>query len=391
MAGGTPIPTPFAQRAQRLRRGFLPMIVWLAAVALFVVVAHRRGRAIECVGWAQADSHTVASTVTGRIETIAVGPLQFVTEGEVVVLLDDRALHAEILQAQAAVKRLQSELASQRARALGNFELEEADWQTDLRRFQAEEETYRLENLRLRTQQEVDGVERQRLELQLGRYSELVQANALSAESHDNAQWLLRTVERRIEENQKLLAQTQQALEEAESRRTAFEARRPDPPEQTTLIQPFELAIEEQERRVDVLTLERRGLTLRSPISGQVTGVLHTDGNVVRAGEPILVVTGEQVDRVVAYIRPDQSQSVEPEMTVQLRSAGQRFRTMTAGVSEVGASIERLPERLWRTAGRPEFGRPFTVNLRPGMSLLPGEPIRIRLLDATSGGAGPDS
>jgi multidrug efflux pump subunit AcrA (membrane-fusion protein) len=125
------------------------------------------------------------------------------------------------------------------------------------------------------------------------------------------------------------------------------------------------------------LELLRQNLVLHAPVSGQVTQILCRPGQAVVSGEPVVMVTAPLAQEVVAYVNEEAFGQIKPNMPVLLAPMANPTQTGRSAVVRIGPAVEQMPQRLWRSAQAPEFGRPVMIAVQPGMGIIPGESIRV--------------
>jgi multidrug resistance efflux pump len=191
----------------------------------------------------------------------------------------------------------------------------------------------------------------------------------------DNTRLQRDAVASRIEENLKMLHEAEQQHRITISRRQAYE--KDFSMERDPLLEPLRGAVLAQERRMEEIDLQRRALTLRSPVAGRISQVLARTGQYVLAGEPVVFVEEETASEIVVYA---------PEVAAKLVAEGALIRAMRRGspgvvsesmVTRVGAAIEMTPQRLWRDPAVPEYGLPFVIAAAPQLRLTPGELVTV--------------
>ena len=123
----------------------------------------------------------------------------------------------------------------------------------------------------------------------------------------------------------------------------------------------------------------QKPLSLRAPIDGTVSTVLHHADERVAAGATIAMIVPVRSDRIVAYVR--QPISIRPkvgdEVTVWTRGISRK--SGKAAILTVGSQLENVPALLL-PPGRPaaEVGLPITISLPAELELIPGETLDIR-------------
>lgn len=375
-----------------LRRQVLPVMIWLATVGFVVGLFFRRSERFEVLGIAQAQTIQIAATVPGRLRIVTVGLFEKVTEGQVLAVLDDEVLQAELATASAEVQRLMAELVATEDRLSAEAAQRETDWVADSRRFSADVENTRLQILELKTVIETDRIILQDLALEVKIARELIAEEAIAPYELQKAQAQYDSLAKKIEENAHVLAQAETDLKQAEQRRHEFTRRQPVHPSVDSALELIRQAITVQERQVEQLLTQLTALVLKSPLDGVVSQIpqrpgqgvarrfMRRTGETVLAGEPILAVAAASSSEVIAYIPEDQVGGVREGMKVELVKTSELEQIAPSRVSYIGPVTEEMPVRLWRNPNLPQWGRPFLVKVPQQMELTPGELVGIRRL-----------
>jgi multidrug resistance efflux pump len=360
--------------------GALNFGIWLAAAAAVVAILGTRAARVEYVGIARAVEHEISSPTPGTLARVLVDLYQEVEQGDLVAVLDDAEVAAELEVAAAELRTLESQLADAGSGVVAGTAV---DWQSERRRFEVDVEERRLEELRLKVEIESDRVEKQRLELKLARLQPLRDSGAIALDDYDDARFALQKVATRLDENLLLLARTREELDAALRRRDAFVGRSKGSEEGSGsgYLAAVRAAIDAQAARVAAAHARRAALTLTAPVSGTVTLIGGRAGQAVVAGEPIVVVARPSEGDVVAWLPERDGRHLEVGQRVWLRSANRDVALSESYILRVAPTVAMLPERLWQRRDMPEYGRAVMVASVEGLSLLPGETVRIRFVD----------
>ncbi len=378
------------------RRHLFSVLVWTGTVAGVVGLFFYRSQRFEVLGLAQGQVHEVAATCDGQLKIVSVQLFDRVSKGQIVAMLDDELLNAQITTISAEIERLMAELISTQDLLLAEAANRQTGWVVDSRRFSIDVEGAKLRILELRTLLETDRVMLEDLAVEVKIAQELLETHAIAPYELQKAEAVYNTLAKKIEENQHLLAQTESDLEQAQQRRYEFARHQPAHPFVNSALEPIRKAINVQEKLIDELLAERKALTIRSPIDGVVVqiqlrrnqavlrrpgeGVLRRPGEAVLAGEPILVVAEATPREIIAYASEDQVNQIREGMMVELIKDRKPAQIAQSQVTYVGPVVEQMPLRLWRNPNIPEWGRPFLVKVPPQMKLTPGELVGIRRL-----------
>ena len=375
-----------------LRRQVLPVMIWLATIGFVVGLFFRRSERFEVLGIAQAQTIQIAPTVPGRLRIVTVGLFEKVTEGQVLAVLDDEVLQAELATALAEVQRLMAELVATQDTLVAEAANQEAARIADSRRFSVDVENARLQILELKTLLETDRIMLQDLELEVKIVQQLLDEDAIAPYELQKAQVLYDALAKKVEENQHLLRQAQEDLKQSEQRRSEFVRCQVVHPSVDSALELIRQAITVQERNVEHLLAQISQLVLKTPFDGVVSQIpqrpgqgvarrfMRRTGEMVLAGEPILAVAAASSSEVIAYIPEDQVGGVREGMKVELVKTSEPEQIAPSRVSYIGPVTEEMPVRLWRNPNFPQWGRPFLVKVPQQMELTPGELVGIRRL-----------
>ena len=199
---------------------------------------------------------------------------------------------------------------------------------------------------------------------------------------------------KKIQENQRLLEQTETGLNQAQQRRDEFAQRQPQYLSTDDTLEVLRRAIKVQELRVGELLARREPLVLKAPIDGVVSQILRRpvrrtgegvvrqmirrSGEIVATGEPILTISDKEPSEIISYISEEQLAWVRAEMTVQLVKETEPPQIASSKVTYLGPIMEVMPQRLWLVPDMPQWGRPILIEIPLGMKLLPGEIVGIK-------------
>jgi len=373
-ANDLPIETPPAQRREDFRRKTLPLAVWCVCATVAVGMLFLRAQRVEYIGLASAPSYEISSRAAATLSSVAVALYDRVGAGEVVAVLDDTQVKTVIETARANVKRLSAELDAAKA-GLGGA-AGAGGMATDLRRFAVDEDRQRLDALAIKVTLEGDRVELERQKLDVRRAETLKAAGLLSDADFDDARLLLVQVQRRNEENERLLHETEEAMRRTQARRLGFEHGGESAGEEPAALRPLREGINVEIQRLKEVEAQREALVLRSPVVGRVSRILAARGQSVVAGEPILLIEEEAVREIVAYLREGDVRPVAPNSKVRVTSV-RSGRVADSIVTGVGPGLEALPPRFWRNAQVAEYGLGITIAASPLMALTPGELVSV--------------
>jgi len=358
----------------------LPILIWCVAIAGIVVLFKQRAQRFEVVGIAQSHTTQIASTQTGRLKSVSVELFDTVSRNQTVAILDDSLLKAEITTAKAEIERLDAELNA----AQDVFEAQQIDLQNDLvaahRRYTLDIENYRLRKLELIATIEPDKINIEKLKLAgkmfvMGGNLELSDLATLELKQ---IELQIEELDKRIKENQTILAQAQDNLDMAQQRLEDFINEQPELPSIDSSLEIITQQINVQEKRIDQLSIQLASLVLRSPFDGMVSQINSREGETVLPGAPLMAIAETSPSMVIAYTIENSTENIEEDMKVELIITGPQQQIADSQVVQVGPTVEIMPARLWRNPNIPQWGRPFLMKVPPAMKLTPGQLVGIR-------------
>ena len=375
------IHTPLSRRIQTLRRGVAPVLVWVVAVVVVVTLAGRSTRRIDAVGVAESRVVTVAPLVDGTLQGLSVELFDHTEADQIVGLIDDTLVRAQLVTAQAELSRLGADLEARRAELALESIQRELDDLNDQRRFVLNEEQARLAYLDRVVQQESDKVELNRLALVLGRQKRLIEQDAGDEATYDDVRLQHAALAKRIDENVEALEAARRRMDEA-GRRWADRVADRDAVDMAQILRPLHEAVTVQHGRILELTEQRKMLVLRAPLAGTVAHIFHRAGETVPSGDPVLAIAAESSRRVLAYVDERSAERVSVGAPVEVATRGYPRNVMRGQVVKVSAAIEEVPIRLRRNPLFSEWGLAILVGDIPSDALRPGQALDVRFLNS---------
>jgi len=356
----------------------LSVLVWFGAAAGVVGLFFYRSQRFEVLGFAAGEVRQIAATCTGRLKSVPVQLFETVSQGQTVAVLDDEHLQAQLATVSAEIKRLMAELIPTQEQLLAEAASSQSNWIADKRRFAIDVENARLRILELKTLIETDRLMLENLNLEVKTAEDLLEQQAVAPYELHKAQIEYNTLAKKIEENQNLLAQSEQDLKQTQRRYDDFAQHLLRHRPVDSSLEPIREAIKVQEQLIEELLVERAALVLKSPFDGVVSQIQARLGEAVLPGVPILTVAQAHPAEIIAYGSENQVSQIEEGTIVELVKNSQPAQIAQSQVSYVGPVVEQMPLRLWQNPNIPQWGRPFLVKVPPQMKLIPGELVGIR-------------
>jgi len=383
-------------RPGRLHPQIIPFIVWLAAIAGVAALFQHGWKKFEVVGLAQGEISQVCSPADGRLKAVYVQLYDNVTKGQVVAALDDELLIAQIATISATAEHLRSQLVPTQQQLAADDARRELDKVEEQRRFAVDVEKARLEILALKAQIASDRITLEDYAAEVKIAQDLLTKNAVAPYGVEKAQALYAALAKKVEETEKHLAGAEEQLKEAQRRADSFVAYSTQNPSVDVALEAIRKEAAVQEKLMVELEVQRKGLVITAPIDGVVIqimmraneaamqrageGATHRPGEVVLAGQPIIVIAQGKPKDVIGYVREGQIGQIKVGSTVEVVKRTEPMQIGKSQVTFVGPVVEQLPARLWLNPSIPQWGLPFVVKVPDGMEITAGETVGIRRL-----------
>ncbi len=394
----------------RLRLHLLPILVWLGAVACVIGLFTRRSQRFEIVGMARSPVVHVSVNCEARLKTVSVKLFENVTKGQTVAIvntvLDNEQPRIELQTQLDAILAEIEHLSAQLVPTQETLLAEESDRVINhiarMRTFAVDIESARIQILSLRSQIASDRIVLDDLAMEAKIVSGLVEQKALAPYEQEKAQVQYNALAKKVEENENLLEQAKSDLVQAQQRRDEYAKSHPFNPSVNDALKVIRAQIAVQERLMDGILAQlealkaRESLELKAPIDGVVIPVeqqanealmrrpgekiMGRPGEVVTAGEPILAIAAASPSEIIAYIGDRLLGQVEENMSVELIKDREPPQIARSQITQIGPTMELMPERMWLNPNMPQWGRPVLIEIPEGMELIPGEMIGIRRL-----------
>lgn len=386
MSGGErPIRTPFSRLLLLWRQRYLPVAIWGIAVIATAALFQRQPVYVNAIGLAEAPTTFVAPLLDGTVQSIAVDVLDVVEAGQVVGLMDDSLIRAELAVAEALLDQSRATLEAERLRLENEHQLQQASLQSDQRRFLVNEEQARLDHLDRQVRHETDKVELERLGVQLKRQEAMKAQRILDDAAYDETRLAHEALRTKIEKDKEAIALAEAHRKTAERRREELVPVDGGAAAAGALLEALRAEISAQEAAVREVQSRRQALVLRAPVRGRVATITRRPGESMLAGDPIMTIVGDTATRVMAYVneRMAPAAGFREGDTVELHSRTQPKVMARGTILKVGSHIEPYPLRLLTNPLVPQHGLQVLVGDIPENVFRPGEALDVRLRAAT--------
>ncbi len=353
-----PIPTPLGTRWREFRIRYVPLFTFL--FLLGVVGSMWRYYVIPPSVLAEVEPITanVISTQPGLLLALKVDRLDRVTNGQeiaVVQIMETNVLAASmaVISANLDLKQSQLDLLVNREGMIYTREY--------------------LVYLQERIQHNADKEVLVRYEADFVRASNLFHAKPplLSQAQYDQAKALYQKTKVNVEQTEQFLAEKEKMLPLLRVNSSNLSA----------------AITRDIKAQAERLLNVQSNLTLRAPIDGTVSAVNHRIGERVMAGNPVVVITPRESDRIIAYVRQPMNVIPKTNDLVQVRRQTFKREVGTARVIQVGSQLERIDPALLAVQGgnlKVEMALPFLLRMQDNkLNLSPGERVDVILKSPT--------
>jgi len=352
-----PIPVPPALRWREFRVRFLPILLFLAALGGVSLIWERNVSAPMFVGAVEGRSAQVASPYAGKILFLKVDRFQTVTKGTPLAVLEptDPRLALAVVQSELDVIRAKLDPYLSRQRNATDYEQLRMDWlgqRVDLATARANLQGARDE---------------------LYREKALHEQKLVSDTIYEQAATLEGALAAEVLERSNLVQMAEADLKQLDS----SGSRQTD-----SFTDALAASLQAEEQKLKAAAAGTEPVTLVAPMAGVVGVIYHQAGENIPEGDPILIITGTEPERIVAYLR--QPVPFEPKVGEQVEVRTRTFQRQIslAHINSVGAQFEPITNVLAvaRPSGTFDFGLPVEITLPPGLKVRPGEVVDLSMV-----------
>lgn len=323
-----------------------PALVWLAAIVGAGWLYLSAGEYDSLSGVVEVIRENAAAVEPARLVSIAVQVGQNVRPGDTLAQLDTATLDAEIAALESEVALEQMQIDRQFSRAI-------IDAESALREARLRETSERAQ---------LDS-----LNEELKRMESLLASRLMDAQSVARFKIERDTLHRSVQTYPETIRTLEQRLAEATNQQAAALGR----------LTPGSGVVAASQQRVNLLKLRKEGYTIRARRGGLVSQIRHLPGDVVPAGDPVVVTVVMDEQRFIGFV---------PEWRVYHWTVGDRARVFRrsapttfhrAHVVSVAPEIMALPGRVSPIQGQPVRGRRLVLVPDSPAEFIPGEEVII--------------
>jgi hemolysin D len=357
-------------------RTLIVIVVWLGSAIAAVWLSHEDAAIADAPAQVIAAESKIAAVESGRLAELHVRPGQQVEQGQLLARLDTSVLEREIAVAQARLKQYEADTHASAAAMDSDGYASERSFQTDLDDIAAQLDAARAEQAR-------QSAELQHIQDEIARQTQFVRQGLAKIDRIDDLEirrkLLADAVNQWPARIDALLERRKEASARLHQWRTQHRAATA-PASRETRLQPLRDRIAEQSEALRVLRTRLEGAKLNAPAAGTVVSLLARQGDVVRAGEPFLILSCPSSRIVVAYVNERDGNRIVPGTPALLRRRTPLREEATTRVTRVADVVSQVPARFWLTPMLAQWGREVYLEVPNAIRLDTGESLDVKFL-----------
>lgn len=314
---------------------------------------------------------------TGRLAEILVMPGERVRTGQLVARLDGSLIEREIAVIEARIRQLGAETRAYSVEiGSGGFDTERS-FQSDVAGDLGQLEAAHAEFARQTAELEEVAAELRRMHEYLR--EGLVRRDRVADLElrHKTLAAAVGAWPARIDGLKQRHAAASERLAEWRSKHSAATAREL----REVRVDPRRQRAAEEIEALRVLQTRLANTRLIAPADAEVISLLARPGDVLRPGDPLLVLLGVEQHEVLAYIPERERWIPERGSPVLVRRRTALREEFRSRVLRVADAVTPLPPRFWPAPQLAQWGREVAVELPSGAALQPGEALDVVFLD----------
>lgn len=357
-------------------RTLLVILVWFGSAAAAVWLSREDAAISDAPGQVVAEESKIAAVETGRLAQLLVRPGQRVEAGQLLARLDTSVLEREIAVAQARLKQYGAETNASAAVMESDGYASERSFQADLDDASAQLESARAEQTRQAT-------ELKHLETEIARQTQLVRQGLAKMDRTDELEIRKKLLGDAVAQSPGRINGLVQRQKDAAARLEQWRSQHKAstaPVAREARLQPLRDRIAEQMEALRVLRTRLESAKLIAPSGGDVVTLLAQQGDVVRAGEPFVVLSCPSRRVVVAYVNERDGNRIAmgaPALLRRRTPLREEVRTKVARVADV---VSQVPTRFWLTPVLAQWGREVYLEVPTGVRMDTGEALDVKFL-----------
>ncbi len=355
------IPIPLAQHWRDARLRIIPAMVFGGAVLALALLWKGYVAAPTMLGQAEPVVAQVSSYKPGVLARLNVSRFEHVRAGDpvgTVVVADPKVLASSLAVIQSEIELLRANMkpiASQQRNAMDYAQLR-LDWMG---------QRAKLASAR---------IDLQLAEAQSRRMEELFKDKIVSERVYDQAKADKERLQSQVNELSNLVDEGERSFKDLQLTNTVEVSK--------VSTEPQVAAIAVEEAKLKLTEAQLSPITLRAPIDGIVSRILHRSGESVTAGQPIVSIATLTPLRIVGYLRPPITEQPAVGMRVQVRTPGLPGEVGWARIEEVGTQLEPVPATVIGPIkmANVELALPVSISIPPNLKIRPGELVNLTLV-----------
>jgi multidrug resistance efflux pump len=366
----------------------MPVVIWLGAVAIIVVLYTQRISSFTTNGLAVSRTQTISSAGNGIIRHIAVKACQSVNKGDVLATLElgnpveneyTRSLtEAQKTTAQAELERLKSELSAMQEQLSTETAQRQTDENLRYQQIVLDVNRARVSLLENKTVFESDKGLLAGLAQEKSILEELLAKQAVEPYEVQKIRIEHDSLANKVKSEEILLAQAQSDLDKAQNRLSQYTAPSTELTEQIRRrLEPFDKAIAVQEKSMEELFAPSHLWIVKAEFDGVVGSISCTEGQAVTTDVPIMTITSPVAEYITVWLDQRQAGMVHEKTQVEIIKITAPRAAYPAEVASMGSAYEQVPEQLWKNPGVPQWGRPVRISISPDLGLLGNEVVGV--------------
>jgi len=315
----------------------------------------------------------IAAVETGRLATVLVTAGQRVTGGQVIARLDTSVLEREIVAGEARLRQLGSETqASAVVLEVEGYETERS-FQSDMEAALAAVETARATFAQ-------DSAELKQVREEYERQLQYLKEGLVRRDRVDELDLRLKTLEKAVADWPSRIdvqvSRHQAARDRLADWRSKYSGNSAVEAKEAR-VQPVRRRVAEQIEALRILHVRLENAKIVAPADGDVVSVIAQPGDVVRAGDPFVILTGSGVRQVVAYVSEREGRQLQPGRSASLHRRTVRREQFPSRVVRVADTVSAFPARFWPSPQIAVYGREVVLEVPAGAPLDPGEALDV--------------
>jgi multidrug resistance efflux pump len=374
----------------KLLTRILPVLVWVCASAVVVVLFQHQSERIHLKGIAYSYEQIINTTETGYLRSVPVQLYQQVKQGDTLAIIKENTVAREeyidaLLQAQretaeAELEQLKAELAAAEDRLLFEAFEQDNDITTMQRRLAVDLERARIQVLEMTSVLEPDRLTLKDLEVEIEIVKQLLNERATEEYELQRIQAQYDILKEKVNRNEQLLAQAQEDYEAAQLRKDEFEQRLPVAPRLSDKeLAPIRQAILVQEKKINELIKQRGIIVLTAPFDGIINTLNYKSGQTVVRGDAIMTIIKPTAETITTWVRQEEMDRYTLNTQVEVVSLNAPYEAFRSQVSNISSSLELIPQRLWRNPTIPEWGRSVQIPIQPDFVCVHNELVGVKV------------